>query len=47
MTTFFSKKLQEVPSSWGLRPQAPTEENCYHARNLNNQQLSTLLLQGF
>ena len=37
------QKLQELPSGWGLRSQAPIAANCY----LDNQQLSKSLLQGF
>ena len=43
----FSEKSQKLPSTWGLRPQAPIGVNCYLARNLHNQQLSKSLLQGF
>ena len=43
----FSEKLQELPSGWGLCPQAPIGVNCYLAHNLHNQQLSKSLLQGF
>ena len=43
----FSEKLQKLPSSWGLRPQASIGVNCYLARYLHNQQLSKSLLQGF
>ena len=43
----FSEKSQKLPSGWGLRPQAPIGVNRYLARNLHNQQLSKLLLQGF
>ena len=43
----FSEKSQKLPSGWGLHPQAPIGVNCYLARNLHNQQLSKLLLQGF
>ena len=43
----FSEKLQELPSGWGLRPQAPIAVNCYLAHNLHNQPLSKSSLQGF
>ena len=33
MAFFVSKKLQELPSGWGLRPQAPMLVTCSLASN--------------
>ena len=41
---FFGKKLQELPSSWGLHPQASLVVTCSLTHNLHNQQVSRLLL---
>ena len=43
----FSEKLQELPSGWRVRPQAPLMVNCYLACSLHNEELSKLLLQSF
>ena len=44
---FFRKKLQELPSSWGLRPQDSVMVTCSFAHNFHNQQLLKLLIHDF
>ena len=50
MDVFFlkkKKKMQELPSVWGLRLQTPIMIACSLAHNFHNQHLSNSLLQGF